>query len=167
MNTIVVVILTIFTILSILFQFKGVLKNNLEKIDRFGFLPNWSFFAPIPGTFDYRILYRDTFANNIGEWQEVDLLFKSKRKVDFIWNPSKYYQKCIFDSIQGLLLESNKTDIRLIQVNWYYLLILQIVMKEPIEKEIISRQFLISKTSGFDDNKKVKPLFISNNHSIK
>lgn len=95
------------------------------------------------------------------------MLFKTNRISDFVWNPSKYYQKGIIDIVQALILEHKKFGEKdLTQFSWPYLVILQVVMNEPIGGEAIKRQFLVVNSFGFDEHKKLQATFISKIHRI-
>lgn len=164
----IISIISLFTLLSCFAQFKKPFGKVVNQIDKYGILPNWSFFAPIPGTSDYRIVFCDIdILGHKSNWQEVEMGFKKKRTVDFFWNPKKYFQKGIIDLIQALLLEyADCKEKRLIQFSWSYLVLLQIVIREKREQDIRSRQFAIVSTKGFDSNKDLDLVFISFKHKL-
>ena len=59
-------------LLSLLFQFESRLKKWLASKDALSLLPSWSFFAPIPGTSDYRIIFRDFSEDkSLGSWKRL------------------------------------------------------------------------------------------------
>lgn len=169
LDFVVLGVLSLFTISSILYQFHRPTKKIIDKYDKIGVFPNWSFFAPVPGTYDIRILYRDQNQEMSlnSNWIEIELYFKQKRRFDFFWNPRKYYQKAIIDLSQGLILKHQEyKNINLTQLSWPYITILQHVMREPKNRNVTKRQFLIAKSNGFGNHKKVKMVFLSKYHEF-
>lgn len=164
----IISLIVLFTIGSALFQF-DYFRKVLTRIDLFGILPNWSFFAPIPGTSDYRVMFCDyDQLDEKSDWIEIDMGFKHTRRFDFIWNPKKYFQKAIIDLIQSLILEyTNCREKELVQFSWSYLVLLQIVMSERKSKNSVLRQFAIVSTTGFKNDRKLELIFISKKHSLK
>ncbi|PTT69019.1 MULTISPECIES: hypothetical protein [unclassified Chryseobacterium] len=163
----IISLIVLFTIGSALFQFDRF-RKVLTKIDLVGILPNWSFFAPIPGTSDYRLIFCDyDQLDKKTDWIEIDMGFKHTRRFDFIWNPNKYFQKAIIDLIQNLIREYTECKQKeLVQFSWSYLVLLQIVMNEKKPNISVVRQFAIVSTTGFNNERNLELIFLSKKHSI-
>jgi hypothetical protein len=125
----------------------------VSRFDPFGFVPKWTFFAPIPGTFDYRLIYRDLLADGTpGEWQEVDWCVK-RRWTHVLWHPRRLTTKLIMDSISGLgqvVAHMAKEGIDIERnpqgmiVSTPYVLLLNLVMAMPRQNaESVARQMAV------------------------
>jgi hypothetical protein len=100
----ILALLSVWFVLTIMNQFTNRFGAWVNKINIYGFIPGWTFFAPTPGTLDYRLLYRDVFADGTtGTWQEVDWCCP-RLWLDAVWNPKRYATKLVVDSINGLAL---------------------------------------------------------------
>lgn len=75
-----------------------------ESVQRALFLaPNWNFFAPYPGKWDYHLLYRDRLADDsLTEWREADELTETPHRFKWGWNPQMFRMKALVDFNQGL-----------------------------------------------------------------
>lgn len=169
-TVLVVAFFIIWFLLSIIFQFNSPAKGILAKFDYLGLLPSWSFFAPIPGTSDYRLVFRDKKNNhNWSEWNEVSF-YSEFSFIRTIWNPKKVELKALSDIIQILLKELNnnlyKKNPRLIMLTTPYMALLTKVNNEPCPDDSIERQFAVLSSSGFGQDRKVVPLFVSSSHLI-
>jgi len=94
-------------VLTITNQFEGTFAYRVRKLDIFGLIPVWKFFAPRPGVHDHYILIQDCDAEgHLLEWKQ--LVGPSARRFEsFIWNPGKWENKALADLMQ--LLASPKT----------------------------------------------------------
>lgn len=144
----ILVVLTIFTVVSILYQIKK-LQKKIQKWDKFGIVPNYSFFAPMPLLSDYRIAYKITNREE-QEWEEVPIY------IDFnffrtFWNPFKYYNKGLIDSCHFLIGEYHALENKkVIQLSIFYLNILSLIA-----------DFLKDKTKEIDDENTIRFSIIS------
>jgi hypothetical protein len=94
--------LTVWFLLTVANQLTNRHGDWVRKINSFGFIPGWTFFAPTPGILDYRLVYRDILADGtLGIWQEVDWC-QPRRWLDALWYPKRYATKLVVDSINGL-----------------------------------------------------------------
>ena len=145
-------------LLSLLFQFESRLKKWLASKDALSLLPSWSFFAPIPGTSDYRIIFRDFSEDkSLGSWNEVST-FRPIQPWRFVWNPQKHTLKCVSDCIQGLLsvlAESENPSAAML--SWTYVRLCGLVMSLPKQDGVTHRQFAIVTTDGFSAPQKSEP----------
>lgn len=67
------------------------------------FAPNWNFFAPYPGKWDYHLLYRDKRGDgSLTEWRETNELTETPHRFKWGWNPQMFRMKALVDFNQGL-----------------------------------------------------------------
>lgn len=131
-NYVVLIILSTFTVLSIMFQLRS--RINLKKVwrlDKFGVIPNYSFFAPLPLTSDYRIIYRVTSQEKGHDSFKEVCIYQFKHWYQFIFNPFKYYNKGLIDLCVGLVKEYNNLEQdskNFIQISSNYISILNVVI---------------------------------------
>lgn len=176
-TTFVVAVLCFFSFCSVLNQFETNFKTTLSKLDILDLLPNWKFFAPVPGTQDFRIVYQDLVDDNFDSpWIECDVIQSGRKTWDFLWNPRKHFQKACIDVIQILLLDS--ANIRhsspdqdkvklLLQLTWSYCTVLKIAMSiERKHQKAVYRRFAILKSHGFSETMDIQPMFISYRHKF-
>lgn len=68
--------------------------------------PNWNFFAPHPGQWDYHLLYRDRHSDGtVTHWTETTELTDTPKRYKWFWNPHLYQTKALFDMGQELTKE--------------------------------------------------------------
>ncbi|MCO6174322.1 hypothetical protein NHF50_04620 [Flavobacterium sp. NRK F10] len=163
-----VAMLAIFTVVSILYQIKG-LQKAIQKWDKFGLLPNYCFFAPNPLLNDYRIVFKRINSEQ-EEWEEVPIYMEFKI-VRIFWNPFKYYNKGLIDSCHFLIDEFNVLENKKgIQFSVFYLNILTLIsnfLKEErnYKNESIVR-FSIVSSKGIKDIAIDHVMFASYNQII-
>jgi hypothetical protein len=148
----VLVVFSIWFVLTIPYQFNKGFGKRLQRLNSFYILPGWTFFAPTPGTSDYRFVYRDVDANGKrNDWKEIDWC-RSRSALDAVWHPHRFRQKMIVDLINtfGVTLRGMKeqgTDIdenpQIWMMSTPYMNLLHIVMLMPLETQTRSRQFAI------------------------
>lgn len=118
------------------------------------FIPRWSFFAPIPSSHDYWLVYR-TFSGEglLGPWQDINEM-KGRGFTSFIWNPEKRFSKGFLDILMDLLELSNKSEKKAqICISLPYLHILNYVDSLPHGIDVRQIQFMIlrnSNVSGYE-----------------
>lgn len=157
-------------IISLVFQFSSKVKSKVAEHDVFGLIPSWSFFAPIPGTSDYRLVYRDYKQNEtFSEWSEVSF-YKKFSLLRVVWNPQKVEIKALSDVCQIFLKEVTsdfyKANPALLRVTTSYIALLSKVCNEPKPYDSRERQFAILTSTGFNEKRKVIPLFVSSPHEL-
>ena len=135
-------------------------------------IPKWTFFAPSPGSVDYRLVYQDyrTVDEPVGNIQEIPL-HTSRLLTHALWNPDKRRRKAFFDIAQQLqqMQQLQDTSIRGaglgIQVTTPYLAILNAIIDlEPLRSDVRYRRFLIVFTAGFDGETMPRTAFVSDFH---
>lgn len=158
--------LAIAIIASVLNQIKP-LQNKLGKFDKLHLLPNYSFFAPIPLTSDYRLAYKIISDSADTEWIELEM-YKKFNLLRLVWNPFKYYNKGMIDLSHFLVTEFNalaEADKKYINISLNYLSILMVIskyLKARGEKDITIR-FAILCSEGVD-TVKVKDVMFASGH---
>ncbi len=155
----------------------------VSRFDPFGFVPKWTFFAPVPGTLDYRLIYRDLLADGTpSDWQEVDWCVK-RRWIHVVWHPRRLTTKLIIDSINGLgqvvsSMVKEGIDIERkpqgMILSTPYVLLLNLVMAMPRQNtEAVARQMavfqvdpLAARQPGVDFERMGALIFCSSAHDL-
>ena len=167
MEWIVLFFFAVYALLSVANQIESPLKKWLSRHDPLSLLPVWSFFAPIPGTFDERLVYRDADRANVWHpWKEFELL-SAPSFFRCLWNPSKHRQKCVSDIIQTFLIEwvESENDAA-VMLSWSYLQLLRLVMEMPQSENATHRQFAIVMTQGFTTPRALQIVYVSRKHAL-
>jgi hypothetical protein len=136
-------------------------------------IPKWTFFAPSPGTVDYRIVFQDyrSEMDPVGSVQEIPLHVE-RRFAHAVWNPRKRVRKAFFDIAQQLQqlreVQPSPSDRSVdlgIQAAVPYLALLNVVMQpHPLSPQARYRRFLVVYTTGFDGETAPIPAFVSDLH---
>jgi len=164
---VLIAVLTIWWCASTLCQISERVKRHLSQYDPLGLLPCWSFFAPNPGTTDYRLVYRD-FGNENGadDWLEVPIYHRNCLRC--IWNPDKHKAKAFSDLVQMLFrnCETLSENLTGVQLTWPYLAILRQITSLPKAQGVARRQFAVVASSGHIVPRKLTLLFVSAIHQL-
>lgn len=165
MTWILLAALSLHGLLSILNQFTRF-RPILARFDPVSLLPYWSFFAPVPGTSDYRILVRAKDADGqVGSWTEI-CVHEKRSAPHLFWNPNKIRQKCVSDCVSALLREVSKSEddnSDFIQLSWPYIKLAQFAFGDHRSEMNEMRQFSIVASRGIH-RRSLHPLFISRWH---
>ena len=162
------IILIVWGLVSILNQFQLKINSKIASFDPYSLIPQWSFFAPNPGTFDYHLLFRDDGEDLDLNWQEIPLLYE-RTKISFLWNPNKRLNKALFDMTETLKqIELREKDNKnFIYISLPYLYLLNLVLSQPNIKDNSNlRQFIIVRNYGRSTDKENEIVFISKIHMI-
>lgn len=166
MTTVSIALLTVWLLASAYSQTKGRGVGRLRSHDIFSLIPNWSFFAPRPGTSDYHLLFRDIAADGAPlSWEEIPLADKRSLR-GALWNPQKRKTKTLSDVVRGLLVLAQDTTLKDYSMTLPYLAILNYVSSLPRPAGRLETQFMILKSEGFFSRDDPKFLFLSNLHSL-
>lgn len=150
------------------------------------FVPNWNFFAPHPGQWDYHLLYRDRLADgSVTQWTETTEVTQTRQRLKWTWNPELYKVKGLFDIGQELAkrLTDPETDageedddelagdkrLRPVEsddhlLSTQYMLILNYVSDEAHDDDATKTQFMLMRSSLRGDD--ATPMFVSNFHKL-
>jgi hypothetical protein len=153
-------------LLSALCQIPCSLTRWIRAFDLAGLIPVWPFFAPVPGTCDYYLLYRDKLPDgSLSDWREI-LLCDDRRYWQLIWNPRKREKKALFDLTAALMAEARPDAIQAIQLSVPYLAILTFVSSLPRRYPACATQFLLMMTDETSIGVVPEPIFTSAVHSL-
>lgn len=166
MTTVVITILALWFLLSALAQLKLGASKSLKNYDAFSLLPNWSFFAPRPGTVDYHLLFRDCVSSDECEkWQEI-VLSDPRTPLAAVWNPGKRCKKALSDNVRVLVQFSKRGSIEGISLTVPYLATLNYITAIPRDRSITKTQFMILRSYGFHFNKSPDLILVSDLHAV-
>lgn len=127
-------------------------------------VPQWNFFAPIPGTHDSHLLYRDQLVDGcLGPWRECLDFTGKRRAAALIWHPEKRAKKTLCD-ITATLMRENPPDRNLIKLSIPHLLALNYIAALPRSSLSSARQFVLIETCASDPKPNI--LFVSGLHSL-
>jgi hypothetical protein len=153
-------------LLSAACQIPCAFTTRIRKFDLAGLIPNWPFFAPVPGTCDYYLLYRDELADrSLTDWREVPLC-DDRRFWHVIWNPGKREKKALFDLTAALMGEVSEDKAELIQLSVPYLAILTYISSIPRLYRARRTQFLLMMTDEMSIGTTPEPIFLSEIHLL-
>ncbi len=165
-----ILILGAWFVLSVANQIPGPMKEYLGAHDPFGFLPQWSFFAPNPGTSDSRLVYRESRdAQHWSGWIELESppACKAPR---WLFNPNKAETKALADLSQMVLATWSDLDQNNKQgtiLSWPYIALLRTVMKQRPDSEPGFRQFALVMSKGHEAPRELQVVFVSAAHKTK
>lgn len=129
------------------------------------FIPRWNFFAPVPGTHDFHLLYRDQLVDGcVGPWRECVDFVCTRRIYAPIWHPEKRAKKTIYDITVAFMPSQNDLDPHLLQLSIPHLLLLNYVVALPRSSLSVARQFVVIGTCASDPKPDV--LVLSGMHSL-
>ncbi|HET7038143.1 MAG TPA: hypothetical protein VFI42_20890 [Thermomicrobiaceae bacterium] len=166
MIALAIALLLLWLLLSAVCQLKLPLVSVIRRRDVFSLIPNWSFFAPRPGTNDYHLLFRD--CDEVGEfrlWQEIPLA-DSRTLWGAIWNPQKRNKKALSDTVRSLLQISTSPSPGSVYLTIPYLATLNYISSLPRARSSVATQFMILQSDGFISAQDPQLVFISNVHRI-
>lgn len=171
MDYALLLILTIWFLLSMLAQFRGStplgrVVSSIKRRDLFAVIPAWSFFAPNPGMTDTEVLFRDCMVD--GEYSPwIALGFERGKSTRVIWNPDKRFQKVINDMCSSVLrMAYQNTDNKQIMLSIPYLALLSYVSGLAPDAFAEYRQFTIVRAFGYHTDRQPTILFVSSQHRI-
>jgi hypothetical protein len=110
--------------------------------DFFGLVPEWKFFAPIPGKGDFHLLYRDLYPEGTTEWTEIDI-GGERRWWNFFWHPARRDRKAAFDAAREMALYTTPEYQDQLQLSVPYLTLLCYVCGQPRTLTPVRVQFLL------------------------
>jgi len=158
--------MVVWLLLSAACQIPCRFTTRIRKFDLAGLIPNWPFFAPVPGTCDYYLLYRDELADcSLTDWREVPLC-DDRRFWHVIWNPRKREKKALFDLTAALMGEVSEDKPELIQLSVPYLAILTYISSIPRLYRARGTQFLLMMTDEMSIGTTPEPIFLSEIHLL-
>lgn len=143
-------------VLSIPHQFTNRYGDWIKRINLMGLIPAWTFFAPTPGTIDYRLVYRDKERSGFTEWHELQWCTR-RRMIDAVWHPERHRTKLIIDCVSAFILtvkEMSKLGVNVesdptsYMISVPYMALLNIINGIPRSSiDAIARQFAVIEVS--------------------
>jgi hypothetical protein len=127
-------------------------------------VPSWNFFAPVPGTHTYTLLYRDESpGGQLGSWREVPVAAR-RGWTRGLWNPSKTGSKAVLDLSLELARTVRATEHEplLVRISMPYLTALALVDALPHAAGATGTQFLLLQRSPSES----RVLHLSAVHSL-
>lgn len=170
-SIVVVVGLAIFSawfLITIMCQFSThPLGRILKRLDYFGLIPAWTFFAPQPAVQDFTLLYRDMESSGrITPWM-VFTYDPPSPIIRWLWNPAKRRPKVIHDMATLWLgaVTNDPTD-RVFSLSIPYLCLLHQVAVIPRSKTTTATQLAIGSVFGREPNKPAQIFVVSPFHRL-
>ena len=144
------VLVTVWLMLTAVHQFQFPwMQRGVIRFDRFMLLPTWTFFAPNPGSTDFRLVYRNIdHQDRLSAWEEVPLV-RTRHWRDALWNPEKRLSKGLFDLAQTLMTIRRmyeSPDVAMTSLP--YVAIVRFVESLPRSPSVRCRQFMVLQTHG-------------------
>jgi hypothetical protein len=148
-------------LISIPYQFADRYWSGLKKANTFALIPGWTFFAPTPGTTDYRFVFRDVVPAGHTDWQEIRWC-NARCPLDAIWHPQRHRTKLVVDCVSAFLItiqEMRKLgfDVDSEPDSWMlsvpYMALLNVAVSMPrTSPDATARQFAVLERSPFDSS---------------
>src|SRR5438876_11504878 len=96
-GSVITAALAVWFLLTVVCQFSGSWTDWLRRFDVVGLIPSWRFFAPVPATGDFHLLYRDRLPDgSLSQWKEL-YFSETYRWWHMVWNPNRRGKKALFD----------------------------------------------------------------------
>lgn len=162
-------------VLAVWFLLTVVFSTPLRRRKPFGrpffyfLLPQWNFFAPRPGTFDFHFLIRHQRRDGTrSPWRESPLtsLQGGRGWRHALWNPRKRVSKALFDVASALRVEVPTADeMALLRLSVPYLTLLNAASAEPRTGEDVAVQFAVAERTATDGE--IRVLFVSDTHPLE
>lgn len=144
------------------------LPRPLQRLTASWLVPGWSFFAPVPGTKCYHLMYRDLTPEGATDWRP----FSTPRlgsPARFLWNPDKTTNKALVDVandfsliVASLSEPERREPPRRLQISLPYLTLLSCVSEQPRFDAPVATQFALGQTGAAD----ASMLMISSVHRL-
>lgn len=156
-NSVCYTILTIWIILTILYQHKYLRKILLKFIHNdFHLIPVWTLFAPNPISRDFYIVYRDYYQDKT--ISELKLL-----QVNYIPILHERYDKATLTMIFNILkVLKNHNDVEVVAKIPEFKKLKYILKKVDYTPTIVNRQFSIVDMAQIDNSSKFTPIITFN-----
>ena len=140
-------------------------------LDTMCLLPYWSFFAPNPGVYSYRVFVREIYkSEDVSQWREVPVAPPRIQAVQFVWNPHGRLRKALLDVCNELIESGNELKVHtdtqrrlLIKLTIPYIKCLDSASRATIFPGAQYLQFAIVQSYM---NEQPKVLLLSDKHSV-
>lgn len=166
-GTFLLIFFGVFFVASAVHQVRPRWWRPISRFDALGLLPQWSFFAPNPGTEDIHVLMRDWHDDNAGPWIPID--FPDRGLSRAIWHPERFERKVLNDLTMGLrqCAAANPGTPAVVLLSAPYLLLLHWILCQPERgQRPTHRQFALVRTHGFPPKRTSNIEFLSHVHAV-
>lgn len=148
--------------------------SGFRRFDPTGiFIADWRFFAPVPGTHDHHLLYRDVLPGDATtDWREIEQQ-RGRKAIQMLFYPSRRGDKAITDAVGSLLKNLHASEPgpltkNAIQVSLPYLALLNFVTRQVSHAPTaVTTEFIIARSNGFDESEDPEVVFLSNRHALR
>ncbi len=167
MDIFVSAFLFIWAVISCIAQFSSDRLIFLKQADWFSLIPQWTFFAPIPGTSDYHLMFRDRYiSGDYTEFREIDLT-SPRKLMHTIWNPDKHNEKILSDVVHTFAQMAGKIESPQLMFTIPYILILNYVSNTEHVPNANATQFTIVESPSSHSGRTLTITFISGLHRLR
>lgn len=144
-------------------------KFQLRRLfSRMPFIPIWTFFAPVPLSSNYNMMFRYMYEDSsLSLWDMLIDTQKINPWKRIILNPEKRFQKTVIDFTNTLIKMMNDHSKHLdlnMRFSEPYLSILNYISNKNIPSQVIKLQFCITST---DKNDGTSIILLSEFHAIE
>ena len=154
------VVLSMWFLLSVANQVPALRRVFNGTLNSFCLLPALGLFAPEPSDVDYHLAWRDRMSDGtIGTWHEI--AFEPAGWWRAGWNPNGRYGAAILQLVSalsildGAVAPTYRNGERILLLSLPYLVLLNVVVGQPRDRDSVARQFMIVETTGFGADRKV------------
>lgn len=144
-------------------------RQRVVQTDPTGLLvPNWSFFAPKPPSFELNLLYRSRSAGEAGSWKRIPT-GEGRRWSHLLWAPWRRQEKALFDACTELLRIHHHVGDEAVRLSASYLSLLSLVSAaaecgpEPTQGQE-QLQFMLVQDAPHEPSVTPSPVFLSGWH---
>ncbi len=160
-------ICSVWVILTIIGQFNWKVFQRLLSFDRFNLVPQWTFFAPNPGSTDIHLLMRFGEGQILSKWHETPLTAEYQEKFRWIrglFNPYRRFDKMLFDFTNDV--RSSKDKLSQVRHLSEYILILRFLEMLAYQYNAKTVQFMLvgSNMTLLED---IEVIILSDVHIVK
>jgi hypothetical protein len=154
MTIAIVVVLSIWFVLTVANQVHQARRRLNGTLNSFGVLPSLGLFAPEPRDVDYHLVWRDRRADGTyGAWSEI--VVEPGGAARAIWNPTSREVGALLQIVAALSILNSavvpacRNAERIVLVSLPYLILLNVALAQPRAADAVARQFAVLETTGF------------------
>jgi hypothetical protein len=141
------------------------LRDHIRRRDVLTLIPEWKFFAPNPGQWDYHLVYRDQLPGGIlTDWTEVAEV-TPRAWWNAVWNPAKRGNKALADCVVVMAKHIVAED-GVIEASVPYLTLLNYISSLPRLGRTEYTQFALIQFHARGSREEPELLFVSALHSL-
>ncbi|HWW62566.1 MAG TPA: hypothetical protein VN181_14430 [Thermoanaerobaculia bacterium] len=163
----IVAVLFAWLLLSALMQIRVDVLQRWRRFDVLHLIPQYNFFAPVPGMNDFHVLYRDCLPDGAAtDWAEITAI-APRHWWNAVWHPHRRQRKAIFDVTTTFAKELQLYGAEKVPLSVPYLLLLNYVSAQDHRPAATSTQFLLMMSyGGHEAAKEPDVMFLSTLHGL-